>query len=196
MTSVLERNIQIELYRILQNLVAKKFSFNSIEFVGVRFEPTINGKPDLVVEAIEKGKKISLLVIETKRKVPFIDRKFDPYSKDVIRQASGYAVELGAPYFATCNGEALVLFDTFTAGVPLPQRRLKQYKVSFDEDFAKTILEEVCRFRIGVGKWLELDDVCPLSKKEWAFFLADDGKSKLDKAQALLMLKATQSLMS
>jgi type I restriction-modification system DNA methylase subunit len=156
---VLEKNIQVELYRVLQNLVAKKFSYNDIEFVGVRFEPTINGRPDLVVEAIDKGKKMSLLVIETKRKVPFIDRKFDPYSKDVIRQASGYAVDLGAPYFATCNGEVLVLFDTFTAGVPLPQRKLKHYKVSFDEEFAKTLLEEVCRFRIGVGKWLELDDV-------------------------------------
>jgi len=159
LTSVLERNIQIELYRVLQNLVAKKFSYNDVEFVGVRFEPTINGRPDLVVEAIDKGKKMSLLVIETKRKVPFIDRKFDPYSKDVIRQASGYAVDLGAPYFATCNGEVLVLFDTFTAGVPLPQRRLKHYKVSFDEEFAKSFLEEVCRFRIGLGKWLELDDV-------------------------------------
>jgi len=52
-----------------------------------------------------------------------------------------------------------VLFDTFTAGVPLPQRKLKHYKVSFDEEFAKALLEEVCRFRIGVGKWLELDDV-------------------------------------
>jgi type I restriction-modification system DNA methylase subunit len=159
LTSVLERNIQIELYRILQNLIEKKFSFNDIEFVGVRYEPTINGRPDLVVEAIDKGKKIPILVIETKRKVPFVDRKFDPYSKDVIRQASGYAVELGAPYFATCNGEVLVVFDTFTAGVPLPQRRLKHYKVYFEEAFAKTILEEVCRFRIGVGKWLELDDV-------------------------------------
>jgi len=159
LTSELERNIQIELYRILQNLVAKKFTLNDIELTGVRFEPTINGRPDLVVEAIDKGKKLSLLVIETKRKVPFIDRKFDPYSKDVVRQASSYAVELGAPYFATCNGEVLVLFDTFTAGVPLPQRRLKHYKVSFDEEFAKTLLEEVCRFRIGVGKWLELDDV-------------------------------------
>jgi len=156
---VLERNIQIELYRIFQNLVAKKFSYNDVEFTGVRFEPTIDGRPDLVVEAIDKGKKMSLLVIETKRKVPFIDRKFDPYSIDVIRQASSYAVELGAPYFATCNGEVLVLFDTFTAGVPLPQRRLKHYKVSFDEEFAKTLLEEVCQFRIGVGKWLELDDV-------------------------------------
>jgi type I restriction-modification system DNA methylase subunit len=154
-----ERNIQIELYRILQNLITKKISLNNIEFVGVRYEPTINGRPDLVVEAIDKGKKLSLLVIETKRKVPFIDRKFDPYSKDVIKQASRYAVDLGAPYFATCNGQVLVLFDTFTAGVPLPQRKLKHYKVSFDEEFAKTLLEEVCQFRIGVGKWLELDDV-------------------------------------
>jgi len=158
-TSVSERNIQIELYRILQNIIAKKFSVNNIEFTGVRYEPTINGRPDLVVEAIDKGKKLSLLVIETKRKVPFIDRKFDPYSKDVIKQASGYAVDLGAPYFATCNGDVLVLFDTFTAGVPLPQRRLKHYKVAFDEEFGKALLEEVCQFRIGVGKWLELDDV-------------------------------------
>jgi len=156
---VLERNVQVELYRILQNLIVKKFSYNNIEFVGVRFEPTINGRPDLVVEAVDKGRKIPLLVIETKRKVPYIDRKFDPYSMDVIRQASGYAVELGAPYFATCNGDVLVLFDTFTAGVPLPQRRLKHYKVSFDEEFAKMLLEDVCRFRIGIGKWLELDDV-------------------------------------
>jgi len=144
---------------VLQNLVASKFSFNDVEFVDVKFEPTINGRPDLVVEAIDKGKKLSLLVIETKRKIPFVDRKFDPYSKDVIRQASGYAVDLGAPYFATCNGDVLVLFDTFTAGVPLPQRKLKHYKVSFDEEFAKNLLEEVCRLRVGVGKWLELDDV-------------------------------------
>jgi len=159
LTSVLERNIQIELYRVLKNIIEKKFSFNDIEFVGVRYEPTIDGRPDLVVDAIDKGKKIPILVIETKRKVPFVDRKFDPYSKDVIRQASGYAVDLGAPYFATCNGEVLVMFDTFTAGVPLPQRRLKHYKVYFEETFAKALLEEVCRFRVGVGKWLELDDV-------------------------------------
>jgi len=159
LTSVLERNIQIELYRVLKNFIEKKFSYNGIEFVDIKYEPTINGRPDLVVEAIDKGKKIPLLVIETKRKVPYIDRKFDPYSIDVIKQASGYAVDLGAPYFATCNGDVLVLFDTFTAGVPLPQRRLKHYKVLFDEEFAKTLLEEVCRFRTGVGKWLELDDV-------------------------------------
>jgi len=49
LASVLERNIQIKLYRILQNLVARKFSYYDIEFVDVRFEPTINGRPDLVI---------------------------------------------------------------------------------------------------------------------------------------------------
>jgi type I restriction-modification system DNA methylase subunit len=171
LASVPERNIQIELYRILQNVIAKKFSVDGIEFTGVRYEPTINGRPDLVVEVIDKGKKLSLLVIETKRKIPFIDRKFDPYSKDVIKQASNYAVDLGAPYFATCNGDVLVLFDTFTAGVPLPQRRLKHYKVAFDEGFAKNILEEVCRFRIGLGKWLELDDVFLLRLRTFQTFI-------------------------
>jgi len=38
LASVLERNIQIELYCVLQNLVAKKFSVDYVEFVGVRFE--------------------------------------------------------------------------------------------------------------------------------------------------------------
>jgi len=39
LASVLERNIQVELYRVLQNRINKKFSFNDVEFVGVRFEP-------------------------------------------------------------------------------------------------------------------------------------------------------------
>jgi len=39
LTSMLERNIQIELYRVLQNLINKKFSVDDVEFVGVRFEP-------------------------------------------------------------------------------------------------------------------------------------------------------------
>jgi len=59
LASVLERNIQVEHYRILQNLVARKFSYNDVEFVSVRFEPTINGRPDLVVEAVDKGKRLS-----------------------------------------------------------------------------------------------------------------------------------------
>jgi hypothetical protein len=36
-------------------------------------------------------------------------------------------------------------------------RKLKHYKISFDETFAKIILEEVYQFRIGVSKLHELD---------------------------------------
>ena len=54
MPSVPERNIQIELYRVFKNLISKKFSFDDVEFVDVRFEPTINGRPELVVETIDR----------------------------------------------------------------------------------------------------------------------------------------------
>jgi len=156
-----EREIQAKLYRFLSNVIDKKFRFGDIEFTEVLFErPNINGFPDLVVYASEKGKKpIPILVIETKRKVPYRTTRFDPWDRNVIAQAERYATWLGAPYFATCNGEILVLFETFKVGVPLPQRRVKDYKVSLDEDFAKLILEEVGRFRTGIGKWLPLDDV-------------------------------------
>jgi len=36
LSSVVERNIQVELYRILQNVIRQKFSFNDIEFLDVK----------------------------------------------------------------------------------------------------------------------------------------------------------------
>jgi len=38
-------------------------------------------------------------------------------------------------------------------------RRLKQYKVFFEEEFARIVLKELVRFKLGVGKWLPLDVV-------------------------------------
>jgi len=160
LTTVPERRVQIELWRFLKGAVEKKIQFNDIEFFDVKYEePSVDGRPDLVVYARERGKEFPILVIETKRKVPYVDTRFDPFSKDVIGQAEKYATWLGAPYFATCNGDILVLFETFKIGVPLPQRKMKDYKVSFDEDFVRTLLEELGKFRTGVGKWLPLDDV-------------------------------------
>jgi len=160
LSSVPERRIQIDLYYFLRGTISKGFRYEDVEFVDVKFEePSIDGRPDLVVFARERGKEIPILVIETKRKVPYIEPKFDPFSKDVIAQAERYATWLGAPYFATCDGYTLVLFETFKVGVPLPQRRMKDYKVMYDEKFAQLLLEEVGKFRVGVGKWLPLDDV-------------------------------------
>ena len=140
----------------MKGLINKGFSFEGIQFTDVKFEgPRINGRPDLTVFARENGKEIPILVIETKRRVPWAD----PFSPEVIAQAEKYATWLGAPLFATCNENVFVLFETFKEGVPLPQRKLKDYKVSLDENFAKRILEEVSKFRTGVGRWLPLDDV-------------------------------------
>ena len=161
-SSVPEREIHVRLWEIFKNVILKeKFEFEDTQFVDIRVEPTINGRPDLVIEAVEKTKarKLPLLVIETKRKVPYKDPRFDPYSIDVIKQAVGYANQMGAPYFATCNGDIMVVFETFTPGVPLVQRRLKQYKVFWKEEFARIVLKELVRFKLGVGKWLPLDDV-------------------------------------
>ncbi len=69
----------------------------------------------MVIEAVEKTKarKLPLLVIETKRKVPYRDPRFDPYSIDVIKQAVGYANQMGAPYFAmhTCMQLEMICID-------------------------------------------------------------------------------------
>lgn len=161
-SSVPEINIQLKLWEIFKNVIFKeRLSYEGVQFVDIKVEPIINGRPDIVIEAVEKGKakKIPLLVIETKRKVPYRDPRFDPYSIEVIKQAVGYANLLGAPYFATCNGDIMVVFETFSVGVPLVQRRMKQYKVSFDEEFARIVLKELVRFKLGVGKWLPLDDI-------------------------------------
>lgn len=160
--SIPEREIHIRLWEIFKNVILnEKFEYEDTQFVDIKFEPTINGRPDLVIEAVEKGKakKLPLLIIETKRKVPYKDPRFDPYSMDVIKQAVGYANQMGAPYFATCNGEIMVVFETFTPGVPLIQRRLKQYNVLFEEEFARIVLKELVRFKLGKGKWLPLDDI-------------------------------------
>ena len=93
-----EREIQAKLYRFLSNVIDKKFRFGDIEFTEVLFErPNIDGFPDLVVYASEKGKKpIPILVIETKRKVPYRTTRFDPWDRNVIAQAERYATWLGA----------------------------------------------------------------------------------------------------
>ena len=160
--SVPEREIHVRLWDIFKNVIFKeKFEFEDTQFVDIKVEPNINGRPDLVIEAVEKtrAKKMPLLVIETKRKVPYRDPRFDPYSIDVIKQAVGYANQMGAPYFATCNGEIMVVFETFKPGVPLIQRRMKQYKVFFEDEFARIVLKELVRFKLGVGRWLPLDDL-------------------------------------
>ncbi|WP_338738306.1 hypothetical protein [Haloplanus salilacus] len=85
-------------------------------------------------------------------------REIDPYAPSVIRQAFNYAAELGAPYFATYNGDRFVLFRTFEEGRQLLQRSTKSYVVTGVEKFADTILDEIARLEADENKWDSLDD--------------------------------------
>lgn len=84
--------------------------------------------------------------------------EIDPYSPKVIRQAFRYAGNLGAPYFATFNGERLVVFDAYEEGVPLLERSTKSYEIRSLEKFAGTFLEELSRIRAGDAEWDADDD--------------------------------------
>ncbi|MBI4502831.1 MAG: N-6 DNA methylase [Gemmatimonadetes bacterium] len=113
------------------------------DFKDIRSDvPIDGGRADLVIYSDSKPR----VIIEVKR------QSIDPFDLDVINQAAGYAVASGAEYFATTNGRRFILFETFRAGVPLMQRRLKAFRV------ADKLAEEV-RVQITEGvRWLELDD--------------------------------------
>jgi type I restriction-modification system DNA methylase subunit len=85
-------------------------------------------------------------------------KEIDPYSPKVIRQAFRYAGDIGAPYFATFNGDRLVVFDAYEEGVPLLQRSTKSYDITSLEKFAGTFLDEIARIRGGEAKWDANDD--------------------------------------
>jgi len=155
---VREAKIHFELYHHLQNVIGGRPSFRGIQFTRVEPELRIDGKPDIVI--FDKTDK-PWLVIEAKRRTRTgYTHNFDPYSPLVIKQAFDYASDLGSPYFATYNGQVLVLFETFKEFVPLPQRRQKHYNViGVDLDvFVKQLLEDVVGLRQKVKKWQPFDD--------------------------------------
>ena len=100
------------------------------------------------------------LVIEAKRNVAGENytRNFDPYSPKVVRQAYDYANQIGAPFFATYNGDMLVLFQTYEEFKPLLERKSKSYRVKDLSLFAAELLKDVTSLKSGKEKWDELDD--------------------------------------
>lgn len=112
--------------------------------------------------------------------------EIDPYSPKVIRQAFRYAGDIGAPYFATFNGNRLVVFDAYEEGVPLLQRSTKSYEITSLEKFGGTFLDEIARIRAGEAQWDADDDafverikslherITPELKKSLAAHLEED----------------------
>jgi len=64
------------------------------------------------------------LVIELKQPM------YNPLDEEIVKKASHYAVDLGAPYFATSNMQNIVLFSTFEKETTLMDRRKGFYKIS------------------------------------------------------------------
>ncbi|MFN7990598.1 MAG: N-6 DNA methylase [Candidatus Micrarchaeia archaeon] len=124
-----EAAIHSELYRVIQNLLDKDkgFKINGVTFTKVEFKLRLKsgGEADLVL--IDSNGK-PWLVIETKRiEEGRYSELIDPFSTKVIKQASDYATELGAPYFATSNRDVFVLFKTFEKFVPIYETQVKDY---------------------------------------------------------------------
>lgn len=153
-----EADIHFEFYRHLQNSIENNpdHGTKTYETVVPEYGTNIQGFADLVL--FEDGHEPAL-VIEAKRPTDNGEprRDIDPYSPDVIHQAHDYASELGSPYFATYNGNRLVIFRTFEKGKPLLERSTKSYEIASVEKFADTLLDELDRIESGQAKWDSLD---------------------------------------
>lgn len=162
--SVSEAQIQGELYRHLKNHVETgKAVYDGIEFKEVEQQKSIkvDGRTIYADLVVSDTLKRYWVVIENKRLTKYgQERIFDPYSQDVISQAQRYASELGAPYFGTCNGRVLVLFQTFEQFVPMSQRRRVHYELSRMslQQFADRLLNDIVGLQKGTVKWLPVDE--------------------------------------
>ena len=152
-----EADVHFEFYRHLQNEIDDDPSRNGIGFSDARPEygEGMDGFSDIV---IFDGQGSPFIVIEAKSPNGRSRREIDPYSPKVIRQAFRYAGDLGAPYFATFNGDRLVIFDAYEEGIPLLERSTKSYEISSLKKFAGTFLDEISRIRAGDARWDANDD--------------------------------------
>lgn len=155
-----EAKIHFELHRHLQNAIDAGVSYKGVTFE--RSEPEYtkdligNQSADIVIFDT-RGRP--WLVIEAKKKLKKgYTRDIDPYSPKVIQQSLGYAQQLRTPFFATYNGDILVLFKTFEEFKPLLQSKSKSYKISDIAAFASSLLQDIVSLHYGDEKWDQLDE--------------------------------------
>ena len=148
-----EADIHFELYRHLQNTIEKGLDTREVEFGDVKPEKGVNGGWADIIVYDQIGKPV--LVIEAKRKGDSggFTRDIDPYSPKVIKQAADYATTVGAPYFATYNGEYCVIHETFQPGTHLLDRRTSSYVIQSPRAFAGDMLREINDLERGEARW-------------------------------------------
>ena len=151
-----EAQIHFELYRHMQNALDKKVNqdqFQKIKFqkVETEYSKGIVGNADLVV--FDK-KDRPWLVIEMKRlNKDKVIRNIDPFSPKVIKQAYEYANQLGAPYFATSNGDNCIVFQTIQKFISIIDRQAKAYKITNLEEFALELLIQIDQLEANRTEW-------------------------------------------
>lgn len=107
-----EAAFQADLWSLLRDVIRAHPDFKSLRFESAEIEfPAGVGRADIAL-LVSGGKPF--VVIETKRKFgsKVVSHDIDPWNPSVIKQALGYAVDLGAPYFATANRDYLAAFRT------------------------------------------------------------------------------------
>jgi len=173
-----EAEIHFELYRHLMNAIDRGATHHGIEYLNADPERSINGGyADIVVETNDGP----FFVIEAKREpVEDPDRDIDPYATPVIEQAARYAIHLGAPYFATYNGQKLVLFQTFEQGVHLLDRKSREYEVNDISEFASALLEEVAGVEHDEVEWDPHSDAFISRLDSFHSLLEDEFREGLD----------------
>lgn len=150
-----EADIHAELYRHIQNAIDERFRPHDVNYSNATNEtPIDNGFADLVVEVDGDP----FLVVEAKRQsTSNPTRDINPYSPEVVNQASTYAFKLGAPYFATYNGKRCVVYNTWERK-RLMERKSRSYKVDSVPEFARDLLSEVAGLEVDEVDWDPSDE--------------------------------------
>lgn len=156
---VTEADVHFDLFRRLMNLIEPGLEIGGVRFGTVKPEHNINGGFVDLALFDDKGK--IWCVIEAKRyDGGKLSRHIDPNSPTVVKQAANYALQIGAPYFATYNGLHASLFKTAEKFVSLTERRGKPYDVKEigKDKFCQLLLSDLVALEQGLIAWAPLDE--------------------------------------
>jgi type I restriction enzyme M protein len=105
--------------------------------------------------AARAGKRLFVLEAKFRKKAGVVERDIEPRDPEVVRQAVGYAVNGGFPYYLTCNTRRVILFQLQPGKKPLESE-----VASFDFDKNPDWAERVLRITLGqeAVKLKPLDD--------------------------------------
>lgn len=147
---VSETEVHLELCRHLKTDIEGGATYHGVTYTAAIPEySTTAGVADVVVESSDSA----FLVIEAKRPGGGPTRDFDPYSVAVVRRAASVALEIGAPYFATYNGNRCVVFGTSPPDTPLVDREYQGFDVTSPRQFAPELLDAVASLHRGEATW-------------------------------------------